>query len=31
MGATLVYAKVVDRDHFQVHGGLSPGPTTSRV
>ncbi|HSK97329.1 MAG TPA: hypothetical protein VK891_11990 [Euzebyales bacterium] len=25
MGATLRYAKVVDRDHLQEHGGLSPG------
>lgn len=25
MGATLRYAKVVDRDHLQAHGGLSPG------
>ena len=24
MGATLRYAKVVDRDHVQAHGGLSP-------
>lgn len=24
MGATLRYAKVVDRDHLQAHGGLSP-------
>ena len=24
MGATLQYAKVVDRDHLQEHGGLSP-------
>jgi hypothetical protein len=25
MGATLRYAKIVDRDHLQEHGGLSPG------
>jgi hypothetical protein len=25
MGATLRYAKVVDRDYLQEHGGLSPG------
>lgn len=25
MGATLQYAKVVDREHLQAHGGLSPG------
>lgn len=24
MGATLRYAKVVDRDHVQAHGGLTP-------
>lgn len=24
MGATLRYAKVVDREHLQAHGGLSP-------
>lgn len=24
MGATLRYAKVVDRDHLRAHGGLSP-------